>query len=191
MSHGSVFQQGNSSGKEDFWRDDLFGGTGTPSTFTGNWREDLFGAAKEKDQSVPIVDSFGSQTNSLDDEIFIAHACDVEAKLLSSKDKGKAHEVFSDSESESNESDVCDVEVRPAGYDRDLWSPLINDVYGGSNVVEKLCPTKPRSREYMCTTNDAFDHRVISPSSSNPQSTHYNKKVGTAFRPGGNHSMDS
>ncbi|CAH2051600.1 unnamed protein product [Thlaspi arvense] len=62
-------------------------------------------------------------------------------------------------------------EVRPVGYDSEFWDPLIHDPLGGSDAAEITCPASEgfdakaaamgKRKEYMCFTNDAFDHSVI------------------------------
>lgn len=87
-----------------------------------------------------------------EDEELIAVTEEAEEKMRS----GGIHSVGAgssgvetDDEDEYAVVDIGDVYVRPCGYEKEFWEPLINEDYGGSNAVE-----------IMCSSNDAFDHKV-------------------------------
>ncbi|KAF3586394.1 hypothetical protein F2Q69_00027617 [Brassica cretica] len=65
--------------------------------------------------------------------------------------------------------EVNELDVRPRGYDKDFWNPLLSSDYKGSNAVnviyneDEIVDGLTRNsgpRRYTCTTNDAFDHVV-------------------------------
>ncbi|KAF3516365.1 hypothetical protein DY000_02062795 [Brassica cretica] len=67
------------------------------------------------------------------------------------------------------EEDVEEIEVRPRGYDREFWEPLLCGDYGGSNAVNVVfnedeivegLKKKTGPRSYFCDTGSAFDHYV-------------------------------
>ncbi|CAA7044695.1 unnamed protein product [Microthlaspi erraticum] len=81
--------------------------------------------------------------------------------------------------SEENDPDDClgdladdNVDVRPVSFDTEFWVPFVQDVYGGSNAVDVMCPPSDgfngkaaamgKHKEYLCTSNDAFDHTIVS-----------------------------
>ncbi|KAH0893488.1 hypothetical protein HID58_055917, partial [Brassica napus] len=65
--------------------------------------------------------------------------------------------------------EVNELDVRPRGYDKDFWNPLLSSDYKGSNAVNVIynedeivdgLTTNSGPRRYTFTTNDAFDHVV-------------------------------
>ncbi|CAA7041451.1 unnamed protein product [Microthlaspi erraticum] len=84
--------------------------------------------------------------------------------------------IASDSDDSCGElpSETCD--VRPVGYDKEFWMPMINDPFGGSDAVDIMCPPSEgfdgkaaaagKRRQVLCSTNDAFDHYIVTGGSS-------------------------
>ncbi|CAA7037322.1 unnamed protein product [Microthlaspi erraticum] len=57
-------------------------------------------------------------------------------------------------------------DVRPLGIDEEFWEPLVDEVHGGSDAADFMCPdvdppVNAGPTVYTCSTNDAFDHTVI------------------------------
>ena len=114
--------------------------------------------------------------NLADDVDFVREVEKVEEKLMgerhegeSSKDVGESS-YTADTETEGTlEEDVEEIEVRPRGYDREFWEPLLGGDYGGSDAVNVVfnedeivegLKKKTGPRSYFCDTGSAFDHYV-------------------------------
>ncbi|KAH0857697.1 hypothetical protein HID58_085958 [Brassica napus] len=84
--------------------------------------------------------------------------------------KGEAFSGSSGGEDETvRGEEVNELDIRPRGYDKDFWNPLLSSDYKGSNAVnviyneDEIVDGLTRNsgpRRYTCTTNDAFDHIV-------------------------------
>ncbi|CAA7035627.1 unnamed protein product [Microthlaspi erraticum] len=78
----------------------------------------------------------------------------------------------SDSDESCGELPPGAPDVRPVGYDKEFWEPLISDPFGGSDAVDIMCPPSDgfdgkaaalgKRRMILCSNNDAFDHYVLS-----------------------------
>lgn len=121
------------------------------------------------------VSSAGSKANvpSVEEEELLR-----EVEKLEENIKGKSMKSYDGEPSETIDSDlsgpdeVDDKDVRPRGYDKEFWAPLIRDDCGGSDAVDKIFNGDDNlPRTYSCTTNNAFDHTIVSggPSSSNSE----------------------
>ncbi|XP_013617968.1 PREDICTED: uncharacterized protein LOC106324567 [Brassica oleracea var. oleracea] len=76
---------------------------------------------------------------------------------------------FSFATDEEGNFEVDEISVRPRGYDKEFWSPLLAEDYGGSaavnvfyneeEIVEGLTKKKG-ARTYFCDTKSCFDHYV-------------------------------
>ncbi|KAG5375032.1 hypothetical protein IGI04_039628, partial [Brassica rapa subsp. trilocularis] len=114
--------------------------------------------------------------NLADDVDFVREVEKVEEKLMgeshegeSSKDVGESS-YSAETETEGTlEEDVEEIEVRPRGYDREFWEPLLGGDYGGSDAVNVVfnedeivegLKKKTGPRSYFCDTGSAFDHYV-------------------------------
>lgn len=66
-------------------------------------------------------------------------------------------------------AEADDIDVRPKGYDKEFWTPLLANDYGGSNAVNVVfnedeivdaVVKKKGPRRYFCDTNSVFDDWV-------------------------------
>ncbi|CAA7051950.1 unnamed protein product [Microthlaspi erraticum] len=69
-------------------------------------------------------------------------------------------------EEDNGQDSWDDYDVRPLGIDEEFWEPLVDEVYGGSDAPDFMCPDEDPPINagpslYTCSTNDAFDHTVI------------------------------
>ncbi|VVB01218.1 unnamed protein product [Arabis nemorensis] len=128
--------------------------------------------------------SVGSKRNPiLIDDDLIAEAKLAEALYSATKGKGKKLDIESDSDEEEatvggkgfpafdlgiDTPVFYENDTRPRGYDTDFWRKFIDNEYGGSNVVEIMCPKEGmdtnkwmKRKEVLCSSNNAFDHMVV------------------------------
>ncbi|KAL0875885.1 hypothetical protein Bca101_025590 [Brassica carinata] len=111
---------------------------------------------------------------NLEDVEFVREVERVEKEINDVSSVGKEEALSGSSlgvEEETNDVvyEVDEREVRPRGYDKEFWSPLLSGDYAGSNVVNVIYNVdeivenqakKTGPYRYTCTTNNAFDHDV-------------------------------
>ncbi|KAL0847258.1 hypothetical protein Bca101_020504 [Brassica carinata] len=134
---------------------------------------------KETPKEAPKV-SLKARAVNLEDVEFVREVERVEEVIKDGSEVGKEGDESGSSVGEEKVMDaVDDRDVRPRGYDKEFWSPLLNGDYCGSNavnvvynedeIVEDLRKKRGPYR-YNCTTNDAFDHVVEVGATSNGKS---------------------
>lgn len=110
---------------------------------------------------------------NLEDEEFFREVEKVEETIKARSSLKREFDQGSGSQSSGGTvdglRDVDERDIRPRGYDKEFWSPLIDGEFGGSNAVNVVynedeivdgLTKKDGPRTYMCTTNNAFDHMV-------------------------------
>ena len=110
---------------------------------------------------------------NLEDEEFVRAVEKVEETIKSRSRQKRESEQGSGSQSSGGtvdcSGDVDERDIRPRGYDKEFWSPLLKGDFGGSNAVDVVynadeivagLTKKDGPRTYMCKTNNAFDHMV-------------------------------
>ncbi|KAF3508824.1 hypothetical protein F2Q69_00008638 [Brassica cretica] len=108
-----------------------------------------------------------------EDEEFVRAVEKVEETIKSRSRQKRDSEQGSRSQSlegtVDGSGDVDERDIRPRGYDKEFWSPLLKGDFGGSNAVDVVynadeivagLTKKDGLRTYMCTINNAFDHMV-------------------------------
>ncbi|CAH2035622.1 unnamed protein product [Thlaspi arvense] len=152
-------------------------------------RRNVFQTLNEPTRSGSGFEEFGSYGSSVGsknlpvyckDEDILSHVQEAEAKWAEGSIRKQSRcsseeTILSDSEENCREV-PSDVEVREAGYDKEFWKHIIDDPLTGTDAFNVLCPERDdlngkkiendMKGEYFCTTNDAFDHKVI------PEGTH-------------------
>ncbi|KAL0705357.1 hypothetical protein Bca4012_071782 [Brassica carinata] len=122
------------------------------------------------------VSSAASKFNAVvvEEDELIREVEKVEEKIRDDSLRSNEGEPSKTIDSDSSLADeVDDRDVRPRGYDKEFWAPFIREDNSGSDVVGKVLNAEDSNpRTYRCTTNNAFDHTVVTggPSSSNASS---------------------
>ncbi|WZZ08055.1 hypothetical protein YC2023_093976 [Brassica napus] len=130
-----------------------------------------FGSGRSRKGYLSSAASKTKVINLEDDDDFVREVEKVEGIMFS--DSCKAEEVSGCSlgtdEEENVERELDEIELRPRGYDKEFWDPLLAGDYGGSNAVNVVfnedeivegLKKKNGPRSYFCDTNSCFDHWV-------------------------------
>lgn len=123
------------------------------------------GRLSRETQKVPVV--------NLEDVEFVREVERAEEELNQGRSTRKGEALSGNSVGDDDgaplEAEVDERDVRPRGYDKEFWSPLLGGDYGGSNAVNAVYNEdeiladlikKTGRYSYNCTTNNAFDHVV-------------------------------
>ena len=115
------------------------------------------------------VSSAASKTrviNIADDDEFVRQVERVEEKLMSESGKGESSKTEEDDScnlatDEEDNLEMDEIPLRPRGYDKEFWSPLLKGDFGGSDAVNVVfnedeivegLTKKKGPRTYFCDT---------------------------------------
>ncbi|CAN7070975.1 unnamed protein product [Brassica oleracea var. botrytis] len=104
-----------------------------------------------------------------DDDELVREVEKLEEKIMSEGVKGGSSKGEDESGYEEENFELDEISVRPRGYDKEFWSPLLAGDFGGSaavnvvynedEIVEGLTKKKG-PHTYFCDTQSCFDHYV-------------------------------
>ncbi|KAL0741726.1 hypothetical protein Bca4012_083239 [Brassica carinata] len=109
-----------------------------------------------------------------DDEDLVREVEKVETKLMSESLKGESSKAECESgcslgTEEEGGFKMDEISLRPKGYDKEFWKPLLAGDFGGSDAVDvvynedeiiEAITKKKGPRTYFCDTQSCFDHYV-------------------------------
>ncbi|KAL0806798.1 hypothetical protein Bca101_099290 [Brassica carinata] len=138
----------------------------------GGMRDFFCGSSKKRNVTSPYKKS--RVIDISDEDELVREVEKLEETIMSEGGKGGAslgddESGFSFATDEEGNFEVDEISVRPRGYDKEFWSPLLAGDYGGSaavnvvyneeEIVEGLTKKKG-ARTYFCDTKSCFDHYV-------------------------------